>query len=409
MTVRRVRTRMYNVGFGDAFLLCLDQDGGTWRMLIDCGVHNSGHSTNQLSSVVNAIIADATDSGAAPRIDVVVATHRHLDHVSGFEYVQWDTVSVGEVWMPFTENPTDDLGRSIKEEQARKAERLHKHLKRLAARRGAAARSARAAVTVLENNLTNAAAMARLHGGFAAPAAKRRYFPNPSIEPTTFQLPGLPEVTVHMLGPVRDRAVIASMDPTGDHWVRQLEHQMQSGSSDDLFAGAFSIGPDALRQLSPDLYLTQAERAELEVDNNVDAMAAAASIEKAANNTSLVFVLDIGGTKLLFPGDAQWGLWEAIMADTKNEQILTDTRLYKVGHHGSPNGTHKRYVTDLMGTNVTSLMSFHPVSQWKSIPSPNLVDALSQTTRTLVRSDKQPPQAHVKWQGSLVAEYTLTL
>jgi beta-lactamase superfamily II metal-dependent hydrolase len=120
-----------------------------------------------------------------------------------------------------------------------------------------------------------------------------------------------------------------------------------------------------------------------------------------------VFVLDIAGTKMLFPGDAQWGLWDAIVADPTNGPILAGTRIYKVGHHGSHNATHKRYVQQLMGDNVTSMMSFHTVKDWPSIPNPRLVDALSKRPRTLVRSDEQRGRRGLKWNGTISAEMTI--
>src|SRR5207248_813719 len=114
MTVTKIRTAMYNVGFGDAFLLTLEHTHGVWRMLIDCGVHPGGGSGIPMAKIVDRIIADITEDGADPYLDVVVATHRHRDHVSGFALDKWDTVTVDEVWMGFTENPDDKLGRTIK-------------------------------------------------------------------------------------------------------------------------------------------------------------------------------------------------------------------------------------------------------------------------------------------------------
>ena len=34
--------RMYNVGFGDSFLVTVPRRGRPWRMLVDCGVHMQG-------------------------------------------------------------------------------------------------------------------------------------------------------------------------------------------------------------------------------------------------------------------------------------------------------------------------------------------------------------------------------
>lgn len=407
MNMTSVRVRMYNVGFGDAFLVNLEHDDGTWRMLIDCGVHNGGSSGHKMADVVDRIISDITVDGKPPHVDVVVASHRHRDHVSGFERAEWDAVTVGEVWMPFTENPRDRLGRSIKEEQARKAARLRLHLQRLAA---AGVSEAKRALHITENEFSNAAAMQRLHSGFAG-SPRRRFFPNSKQERKRFRVAGLDDVTVHMLGPFRDRAVIGAMDPPADQEWLQLAPNVENeiGVDGRLFAQPFVQTPAKIQRENPQLYIDDAERAALASEVGLDALAVAASLAKATNNTSLVFVLDVLGTKLLFPGDAQWGLWDAILADPDVEELLAQIRLYKVGHHGSHNASHKRLVQEIMSEDTVSLMPFHRVEDWPSIPNERLVAALEKGRRVLIRADEQTRRPRLHWDGSLVAEYSIAL
>jgi len=59
-----------------------------------------------MKDVVQQVINDARSAPGEPaRIDVVIATHRHRDHISGFADPAWADVEVGEVWMPWTEKP----------------------------------------------------------------------------------------------------------------------------------------------------------------------------------------------------------------------------------------------------------------------------------------------------------------
>ena len=67
------------------------------------------------------------------------------------------------------------------------------------------------------------------------------------------------------------------------------------------------------------------------------------SIDRAANNTSVVFCLEWNGWRLLFPGDAEEKSW-AIM--NKNEQIKGPVDFLKIGHHGSHNGTPSGEILD---------------------------------------------------------------
>jgi beta-lactamase superfamily II metal-dependent hydrolase len=59
------------------------------------------------------------------------------------------------------------------------------------------------------------------------------------------------------------------------------------------------------------------------------------AIDRAANNTSVVFTLEWRGLRLLFAGDAEQKRW-ALMA---GRGLLEPVDFLKVGHHGSHNAT----------------------------------------------------------------------
>src|SRR5262249_20395383 len=110
--------------FGDCFLLFIPTDEGERTMLVDCGVHPSGVK-NTISTVVKDIVRTVTVDGKA-RIDVVVATHRHFDHISGFGLKDWGSVEVGEVWLPWTEERGNARADAIRHTQHRLAAALKK-------------------------------------------------------------------------------------------------------------------------------------------------------------------------------------------------------------------------------------------------------------------------------------------
>ena len=100
--------RMYRQGLGDCFLLALPAGASATKyLLIDCGVHK--RQTNgpvRLAKVLKNLAA-STDS----KIDVVVATHEHADHLSGFvqkgsPFLTGD-LKIGEVWFAWTEKQGD--------------------------------------------------------------------------------------------------------------------------------------------------------------------------------------------------------------------------------------------------------------------------------------------------------------
>src|SRR4051812_32283541 len=103
-----IRIRMYQVGFGDCFVLFLPTaGGGTKTMLLDCG--SLGGGGIPMKKVVERVIADVRQAGGAngpkTHIDVIVATHRHKDHIGEFDQDAWKDVTATEVWMPWTERP----------------------------------------------------------------------------------------------------------------------------------------------------------------------------------------------------------------------------------------------------------------------------------------------------------------
>lgn len=102
----RVTVRFYCQGIGDCHLLSFPTGAGKkFHMLIDCGIHRSVTGGN---GIIDAIVDDIAT--VTERLDVIVLTHEHWDHISGFFSAQQkfkDKFSVGEIWMGWTENPDD--------------------------------------------------------------------------------------------------------------------------------------------------------------------------------------------------------------------------------------------------------------------------------------------------------------
>jgi beta-lactamase superfamily II metal-dependent hydrolase len=200
---------MYNVGFGDAFLVLLPANRKQSRILFDCGSIQTAKDV-PMASIVDRIIADVTDGDGVPRIDVVVATHRHKDHISGFGNVKWNGVEVKEVWMPWTEDPSDAEGRKIRDIQSNLAFALNTSLAKPAVgltpqEQGARKRALEVVVNSL--SLTNEKEMKTLHSGFLG-EPERRFLPKKPKADDNGRLVKtdvLPGVKIHVLGPSRER------------------------------------------------------------------------------------------------------------------------------------------------------------------------------------------------------------
>lgn len=375
-----VVVRMYHVGFGDAFLIRVPTAERTAKILVDCGVHQSGTIAGRpISTVARRIVEDAREDDGVARIDLVVATHRHQDHVSGFRDGDlWSEVEVKEVWMPWTEDPIDPRAREIRERQSAVARRLCAALTALGP--PAAGSDAARALSLAENSLTNADAMETLHDGFAG-RPKRAFLPKKLRDENSFEVECIPGLTAHVLGPTRTEDGIRDMDPPKGHsYLRRAE----SAAADSVlrpFQQRWTLDADSFPALSP------RDRTAIEDAGDGDDLAVAVALEKAVNGTSLMIVFEIGRARLLFPGDAQWGTWSAALADPEWAALLARTNFYKVGHHGSHNATPTDFVEGPLSRNVAAMVPVKPVAKWQFIPKQELLDALRAHDARVVRSD----------------------
>jgi len=379
---RHVSVRMYNVGLGDCFLLRFPDEERERKVLIDCGVHISGPGPHKMSDIVDQILEDVTEDGT-PRIDVVVATHRHRDHVSGFDSPRWAEVEVGEVWLPWTEHPTDPKAREIRDKQSKAGKKTKEAL--------AAFGASPALLQIVDNSLTNAAAIETLHEGWAN-KPKIQYLPAKKRENQSFTTELLPGVTVHAMGPSRDPEVIRDMDPPkgGAYELRMAALQGGDAGGQSIFPAIFELtGQTRERQLES-FKLRKSDLADLEKLAREDAFAVAVQLDKAVNGTSLMLMFEVGRAHMLFPGDAQWGTWQNALGDPEFKELMTKTSFLKVGHHGSHNATPKAFVTDILEKEKFSAMvCTHETTVFKKIPLTSLLNALkTKSGKRIARSDQ---------------------
>jgi hypothetical protein len=437
----RCRLRMYQVGFGDCFLLSFEyadplDDGRLVRhILVDFGSTRPPTGWQSLAAVARQIKVHT-----AGEIDVVVVTHRHKDHLSAFgspELVSFMAAGFPRlVVRSWTERPELDSqatgdGSAVGPKSTAligRVVRARSFAAALGAKlQGAAARSLAAEVAQLaDDQLQNEAAVQQLER-WAGDTGRYLHYGLPSgIEEV---VPGL---AVKVLGPptVDQYPPVASQrsrDPDEFWMIYQGLLEIQADA--DLIDTPAAAQPDAV----PDPSENQAQAAPNGLTAADEAPAPATAVgpvgpvrwltdrmgrqnlnsllrivrilDDVLNNTSVILLFELatadGPLRLLFPGDAQIENWEYALKHAPdradNLQLLREVDLYKVGHHGSRNAT-PRTLFNLWNEPATASRPLAAVMSTKSgvhgkspataVPRQTLVAALdTRTNRRLYSTE----------------------
>jgi hypothetical protein len=383
----RARIRMYRHGLGDCFLIFLPKaGGGFFKIMIDCGVVLGTPNPVPLMSNVMSDILAVTEG----HVDVLIATHEHWDHVSGFVQAAdpFQKLNVGQVWLAWTEDDSDPLAKKLKQE----------HDQALAALAGAPQRMAAAgdldgSQTVAEligffgemgaaaGGNTTKAALEAVRG--KVNAADVRYFkPDDAVHLED------PAVSLHILGPPHDEKLIRkTLSPTETYgFAESFLAVNENGDSspepfDSPFAPIYAI-PNADARTMPffaeKYWASGAEASDWRRIG--DASDLALALDNATNNTSLVLAIEFpDGDVLLFVGDAQVGNWES----WAQNELLSRVILYKVGHHGSHNATLIAALQRMQKLKYAFVPVDHDMAvkkHWGAMPLPNLIDHIQEIT-----------------------------
>jgi hypothetical protein len=229
-----------------------------------------------------------------------------------------------------------------------------------------------------QNGLSNLSAVKNLIGMGEDGEARYVYFGADSgIEAV------LPGVKVSVLGPPTleqsDSIRKYARKAPDEYWLTQTRAALGLNKKEGLFADAesvpFSEAPADARWLIARLRSLKGRQL-LEIVRSLDAV---------LNNTSVVLLFEIGGTKLLFPGDAQLENWSYALEQEGIGEKLSDVDFYKVGHHGSLNATPRTLVWENFSkrshglrTMVSTLAGVHGGEHGRptEVPRETLVNAL---------------------------------
>jgi hypothetical protein len=423
----QAKVRMYRQGLGDCFLVSLPRAGSRpYYVMIDCGVILGTADPGTIMTKVIDNIIEVTGG----EIDLLIATHEHWDHLSGFVQAKgsFDKLKVGEVWLGWTEDPADELTRKLKEEKGSALAALRMGLSQL--QLAGDADGATELNGILEFfGATRGATTGDALDNVRAKVSKPRYcLPTDApVDP-----PGA-GARFYVLGPPHDEKKLRKINPSArdketyglalggfQMFMDGVGTALREADSGRPFDQQYEIPFDYAAQ-APELeffrqHYWQADNAAPDKWRRIDSDWLGGSTELAlqldslTNNTSLVIAIELASSDvLLFAADAQVGNWLSWQErewtvggkTVTGPDLLKRTILYKVGHHGSHNATLKEQGLEQMERLRVAMI---PVDQemakkkrWNHMPLDDLVIALNQRAKGVVlRVDKPMPATQEK-------------